>query len=265
MTTVLPRQKSAFATLQYLELEARVADLTARYGGRKPEALIRALVQYEFPGKVAVVSSFGAESAVLLHMVAAIDVAVPVIFLDTLRHFPATLNYQTHLATKLGLRNVIVTTPDPAGIAAEDPDGQLAQTDPDRCCHVRKTLPMIRAVQDFGCLLTGRKRFQSETRTELEPFETQGRWIKANPIWAFSKKELQDYFVQFALPAHPMEKQGFLSIGCEPCTSAVNAGENSRAGRWSRLTKTECGIHSGLATPTDARSDTVSPRTSSAD
>jgi phosphoadenosine phosphosulfate reductase len=246
MHKFVPSHSFAFSTLQQIEAQQRIEELNAKYRGLSAAAIIAGLVRDEFPGRVAMVSSFGAESAVLLHLVAATDPTVPVIFLDTQRHFQATLDYQAALTEHLGLRNVIVTRPDPAGVAAEDPDGQLALRDPDRCCHVRKTLPMIRALRGFHCIMTGRKRFQTETRSALPVFETQDRWIKANPIATWGKNDLQSYMTKFELPRHPLEADGYRSIGCEPCTAAVAAGEDDRAGRWAGQRKTECGIHFGL-------------------
>lgn len=246
MHKFVPSHSFALSTLQQIEAQERIEALGAKYRDQPAAAIIAGLVRDEFPGRVAVVSSFGVESAVLLHLVAVTDPSVPVIFLDTQRHFQATLDYQAALTAHLGLRNVIVTRPDPAGVAAEDPDGQLAARDPDRCCHVRKTLPMIRAIRDFHCIMTGRKRFQTETRSVLPVFEKQDRWIKANPIATWSKDDLESCMTRFGLPRHPLEAEGYKSVGCEPCTAAVAAGEDDRAGRWAGQSKTECGIHFGL-------------------
>jgi phosphoadenosine phosphosulfate reductase len=246
MHGVVPPRPSPVSTLQHLEAQERIDALTERYGAGPPAAIVTALVRHEFPGRVAVVSSFGAESAVLLHLVAGIDSSLPVIFLDTLRHFQETLDYQRKLSDHLGLFNVIAARPDATGVAAEDPANDLAARDPDRCCHVRKTLPMIRALRPFDCLLTGRKRFQSDTRAGLPVFESQDRWIKANPLAAWDRSDLENYFARFNLPRHPLEAQGYPSVGCAPCTRAVAPGEDARAGRWAGHDKTECGIHLGL-------------------
>lgn len=194
MLPASPNPPLQSATLRQLEIYERVDALNARYGTSSADAIIGGIVRDEFPGRVAVVSSFGAESAVLLHLIASVDTSVAVIFLDTLRHFKETLAYHEALVEHLGLRNIYATRPDPNGLAADDPHDDLALRDPDRCCHIRKTLPMVRALQKFECLMTGRKRFQASTRVELPMFEAQDRWIKVNPIARWGKEDVESYF-----------------------------------------------------------------------
>jgi len=196
------------------------------------------------PGDAAVVSSFGADSAVLLHMVAQIDPDLPVYFLETGKHFPETLAYVETLKRKLGLTNVISLTPDPADVARFDPYGELWETDPDSCCHIRKTEPLEPALEKFGGWITGRKRYQTRERGVLPHFElTSDDRIKVNPLAYWSDEDVVAYRKAHDLPAHPLYDKGFKSIGCAPCTSAVAEGEDARAGRWRGLDKKECGIH----------------------
>jgi phosphoadenosine phosphosulfate reductase len=194
---------------------------------------------------IALVSSFGAESAVLLHLVSQIKPDVPVIFLDTGRHFPATLDYVNTLQQRLGL-NLQRVHPQPVLIATEDPDGALAKRDPDMCCTLRKTFPLADALAGYDAWISGRKRFQATSRSAIPVFERDGAKIKLNPLALWSKAEVDAYRARHALPAHPLEQFGFLSIGCEPCTRAVADGEDPRAGRWAHVPdKQECGIHLG--------------------
>ncbi len=194
---------------------------------------------------IALVSSFGAESAVLLHLVSQIKPDIPVIFLDTGRHFPATLDYVDTLEQHLGL-NVLRVCPEASFIAGEDPDLSLAKRDPDMCCNLRKTFPLADALEGFGAWISGRKRFQASSRAAIPVFERDGDKIKLNPLALWSKAEVDAYRARHALPAHPLEQFGFLSIGCEPCTRAVAEGEDARAGRWAHVPdKQECGIHLG--------------------
>ena len=225
---------------------SEAALLNARYGGLGAEAAIRTAVEDLFPRRIALVSSFGAESAVLLHMLSTIDRHVPVIFLDTGRLFAETLEYRTRLADRLGLTDVRSVAPDPARLAAADPHRALWMTNPDLCCHVRKTEPLERALAGFDAWLTGRKRFQNAVRAELPLFEADGERVKLNPLAGWSAAELKAYAGRHRLPDHPLVGKGYPSIGCVPCTSRVLPGEDQRAGRWRGLDKTECGIHVDL-------------------
>ncbi len=194
-------------------------------------------------GPIALVSSFGAESVVLLHMVARIDTATPVIFLDTEMLFPETLTYQREVSEQLGLTDLRVITPDRNAVLVEDVDGILHQADTDACCDLRKTRPLENALRDFGGWITGRKRFQGGQRAALPLFEKEGRKIKINPLADWTPQDIATYMTKHALPRHPLVAQGYPSIGCMPCTTRVSAHEDPRAGRWRDSDKTECGIH----------------------
>ncbi|MDW4498864.1 phosphoadenylyl-sulfate reductase [Sulfitobacter sp. D35] len=234
---------TTFETNSRLELRDRATGLTQRYKGRDAEDILGSIVGNEFAGRIGLVSSFGTDSAVLLHMISRIDPFVPVIFLDTLKHFPETLAYRDDLVARLGLCNIQTITPRPASVQADDPDGTLHQRNPDLCCHVRKTLPMLAALRPLACWITGRKRGQAATRSDMQLFETQDRWIKVNPLIDWSADDVAGYMQAHDLPEHPLKGQGFLSVGCAPCTRAVAPGEDARAGRWADSEKTECGIH----------------------
>ncbi|MDX8348530.1 phosphoadenylyl-sulfate reductase [Cognatiyoonia sp. IB215446] len=194
-------------------------------------------------GPVALVSSFGAESVILLHMIAEIDKATPIIFLDTEMLFPETLAYQQDVAEHLGLTDVRIVGPDRNEVLVEDVDGILHQADTDACCDLRKTRPLNRALKDFGGWITGRKRYQGGRRSTLPLFEKDGAKIKINPLANWTTQDVQDYMTAHALPRHPLVGQGYPSIGCMPCTTRVSAHEDPRAGRWRDSDKTECGIH----------------------
>ena len=217
--------------------------LAARLGGLPAAARVAALAE-EFRGRVALVSSFGADSAVLLHMAAQADPGMPVLFLDTGKLFPETLAHRDRLVRRLGLRGVRVVRPDPAELAAADPLGGLWNADPDRCCALRKVAPLERALSGFDAWISGRKRHQAATRAALPLLESDGAGrLKANPLAAWSADAIEAYRVAYDLPAHPLVAEGFPSIGCRPCTSRVLPGEDPRAGRWRGRGKTECGIH----------------------
>ena len=196
------------------------------------------------PGDLAVVSSFGADSAVLLHLVAQVDPSLPVYFLETGKHFQETLDYVETLKQHLGLLNVHAIHPNQADLARFDPAGTLWETDPDSCCHIRKTEPLEPITELYGGWVTGRKRFQTRERGVLPHFElTSDDRIKVNPLAYFHDSDVNQYKIDHGLPEHPLFAKGYKSIGCAPCTSVVAEGEDPRAGRWRGLDKKECGIH----------------------
>ena len=215
----------------------------ARFAGVAAPEMLRALLTGELHGQIAAVSSFGTESAVLLHMVASADPATPVVFTDTLKMFPETLTYRDTLVELLGLLDVRVIQPDPALLATKDPDGIRHGYDPDGCCDLRKVEPLARGLAPFEAWISGRKGFQAGTRRALPRFEVEDGRLKLNPLADWDKAALDGYFAAHDLPRHPLEAEGYLSIGCAPCTSRVKPGEDPRAGRWRGFDKVECGIH----------------------
>ena len=222
---------------------ADAATLEARFEGVPAPDMLRDLLTGDLAGRVALVSSFGAESAVLLSLVAAIDRAVPVVFTDTQKMFAETLAYRDQLAERLGLTDLRVVRPDPGLLAAKDASGLRWSYDPDGCCDLRKVEPLSRALLGFDAWISGRKGFQSGTRAALPRFEVEDGRLKLNPLADWSSADLAAWFERHDLPRHPLVAQGFASIGCAPCTSAVKTGEDVRAGRWRGWDKVECGIH----------------------
>jgi phosphoadenosine phosphosulfate reductase len=223
--------------------ESEIARLQRRYGQLAAEPLLRAMLENEFPGRIAVVSSFGAESALILALVAAIDPATPVIFLDTGKHFSETLSYRDRLAAHLGLTDVRSVQPAAADVAAADADGRLWDRNADACCHLRKVVPLDRALAGFDAWITGRKRFQSGQRADLDTIEAVDSRIKINPLATWPLARVAAEFRARGLPRHPLLAQGYPSIGCAPCTTRVTDDAPARAGRWAGAEKTECGIH----------------------
>lgn len=224
----------------HAHLAARAADLVRAHAGAPAEVVLAAALEL---GDVALVSSFGADSVVLLHMAARIDRAVPVLFLETGMLFTETLAYQRDVAATLGLRDARVLRPEPEDLFLHDPDGDLHGRDPDLCCTLRKARPLERALHGFDAWVTGRRRAQSAGRSALPLFEADGGRIKANPLAAWSAADLAAYMDAHALPRHPLVARGYPSLGCAPCTTRVAPGEDPRAGRWRGREKTECGIH----------------------
>jgi phosphoadenosine phosphosulfate reductase len=202
-------------------------------------------------GDAAIVSSFGAESAVLLHLIGSIDPAVPVLFLETGKHFPETLAYRDELVAKIGLTGLRNITPDQPVLDQKDGTGLRWSYDPDGCCEIRKVIPLKAALAPFDAQFTGRKAFQSSTRAALPRFEIEEGRLKVNPLADWDKAKIEAYMAEHDLPAHPLVEQGYLSIGCAPCTSIVKPGEDPRSGRWRGWDKVECGIHTPVPEGSD--------------
>ena len=212
------------------------------YFGHSAEMALRKAIQ-DYPDNIALVSSLGADSAVLLHMVSKIDKNLPVIFLDTGKHFRETLAYRDLLIEDLGLTNFQTITPDAAELKAEDADGNLHSSAPDSCCDLRKVRPLDRVIKGYEARITGRKRYQTPDRKNMPILELGGRMVKVNPLAYWSAKDVTAYIRKHDLTPHPMFNLGYLSVGCQPCTTRVAEGEDPRAGRWRNHNKTECGIH----------------------
>ena len=206
--------------------------LETRFARLKASSLLRLAIEDLYPGRIALVSSFGADAAALLHMVAQIDKATPVVFVDTGQHFSETLAYRDDLVERLGLANIIVAMPNAETVMQEDPERFLFASDPDRCCEIRKVRPLAEAIEGYDAWITGRKGFQSATRATLPLFEAEGERIKVNPLVGWSASDVLKYIADAGLPRHPLVAKGFPSIGCLPCTSRVAPGEDPRSGRW---------------------------------
>jgi phosphoadenosine phosphosulfate reductase len=224
------------------------AVLNRQHADATAEEILHDAILGQYAGGIALVSSFGADAAVLLHMVARIAPATPVLFVETGMLFPETLAYQRALAGHLGLRDVRVIRPEAADLAARDPGGMLHRDDTTACCDLRKSAPLARALDGFDAWITGRKRAQAATRAAMPLFEVEdvpgsrrGR-VKVNPLAGWTADRLRAYRKTHALPVHPLVSRGYPSIGCAPCTTPVAAGEDPRAGRWRGQAKTECGI-----------------------
>ena len=222
--------------------EARAARLAATYADASAEEILAGAVS-EFGGSLALVSSFGAESSVLLHIASRVAPDIPVLFLETGKHFAQTLSYRKKLAAALGLTGVQDIAPDPEELAAIDPKGDLWRRDTEACCALRKVRPLDHALSGYDAWITGRKQFHGGARLSLPAFEFVGSHFKVNPLVRWTPEEIEAHRDAHDLPRHPLVAQGFPSIGCWPCTHPVAEGEDVRAGRWRGQAKTECGIH----------------------
>ena len=208
-----------------------------------PGEVIEAALKTVGREHLALVSSFGTESAALLKVMADVDPAIPVIFLDTGWLFEETLAYRDTLIAVLGLTDVRSIKPLEEALSREDPDRELWFNDPDACCRIRKVEPLARALKPFSAWINGRKRFQGGVRADIPVVEQDGARLKFNPFANVSREEIEAIYKTAKLPPHPLIASGFMSVGCMPCTSRTSADEDARAGRWRGRPKTECGIH----------------------
>ncbi len=223
---------------------ARRLDAELRHA--HPKAIIAKALEI-FGDELALVSSFGAESAVLLHMASEVSRDIPMLFLDTGMLFGQTLDYRQQLAAKLKLTDVRDLRPRFEDLATGDPGADLWKTDTDACCHIRKVIPLDMALSGFSAWITGRKRFHGGDRMRLPVVEAADGKLKFNPLANWNKADLEKYAAEHDLPEHPLVAFGYPSIGCWPCTSPVEEGADVRSGRWAGSQKTECGIHTARA------------------
>ncbi len=223
-----------------------IESLNTKYAATAAKDIVDLAIRNIFPERIALVSSFGTESAVLLHMIARTERATPVLFLDTLKHFDETLAYRDRLVARLRLENVRTVQPAASDIVASDADGMLWSSDSDACCDIRKTRPLEREIMRFRALFTGRKRHHGAGRSVLQTFEADGPRIKVNPLVHWDNADVLAYLDRHGLPRHPLADRGYSSVGCAVCTSRVRPGEDFRAGRWRGTGKVECGIHKTL-------------------
>jgi phosphoadenosine phosphosulfate reductase len=208
-----------------------------------PAEVIATALQTVGREHLALVSSFGTESAALLKVMAEVDPAIPVVFLDTGWLFEETLAYRDTLTAALGLRDVRSVKPLEETLNREDPERELWFSDPDACCRIRKVEPLARALKPFSAWINGRKRFQGGLRAAIPVVEQDGARLKFNPFANVSREQIDAIYARANLPPHPLLKSGYLSVGCMPCTSRTSPDEDVRAGRWRGRAKTECGIH----------------------
>jgi phosphoadenosine phosphosulfate reductase len=224
-------------------VEATAAALNRELAEASPTEIVQSALRTVGRDKLALVSSFGTESAALLKIVADVDPQIAVVFLDTGWLFQETLDYRDKLTELLGLRDVRTIKPLDATLQRNDPNGDLWFSDPDACCRIRKVEPLARALEPFSAWFNGRKRFQGGNRADITVVEADGARLKFNPLAHATADELKALYASAKLPPHPLLAQGFTSISCMPCTTRTRPGEDARAGRWRDRGKTECGIH----------------------
>ena len=215
----------ALASLQLRDVEQMTAEELLLWG------------YGEFGDKLCLTCSWQKQSSVLVHMLSEVGLDVPIVELDTQVLFPETYETRGRLVERYGLEL--------RSFRPIDAPDRLWETDPDRCCHIRKVEPLERALRGYDAWITGIRREQSPTRAnaqKVEWSERYGVW-KIQPLVDWDAKRVQAYLAVNEIPYNPLHDRGYPSIGCVPCTRAVAAGEDERAGRWAGSDKLECGIH----------------------
>src|SRR5262249_4912772 len=181
----------------------QLLSLRAAAAGADAVGLARLAID-AFPGRLAVISAFAAESVVLLHLVTGVDPSTPVLFLNTGKLFGETLRYRDRLQDVLGLTDIRSIGPHPDDRKAIDPEGTLWSRDPDACCHFRKVVPLSRALTGFDAVITGRKRFQTAARAGMEKVELVDGRFRFNPLFDWDLAGLMQYIEEHGLPRHPL-------------------------------------------------------------
>lgn len=210
------------------------------------DAIVSQLSEFRQAGQRCFLStSFQSNSVVLLSLISGIDPSLPIYFINTGYHFPETLAFRDTLAERfsLNLREVRSDVPKCSQITR---NGRLLFVErPNYCCYLNKILPLEPVKAEYDVWVSGLRRGQSQHRQGLEKVSSDGeRKIKYLPILDWTQEMVDAYIIENDLPRHPLHEQGYVSVGCEPCTRPViGEGTDSRSGRWQGLAKTECGLH----------------------
>ncbi|MDX1671650.1 MAG: phosphoadenylyl-sulfate reductase [Balneolaceae bacterium] len=187
--------------------------------------------------RILVTSSFGTTSAVLLHIINRVRPNHPIYFIDTRYHFKQTISYKVQL-TRLYSLNVIDLLPDKKA-HQQTRDNRMWSNEPDRCCEINKVKPLSKIKSDFDIWVSGLIGYQNRYRSKLKIIDIDSGMLKCYPLIDWSRDLVNEYMEFHGIPRHPLEKEGYQSIGCTHCT---RCGEN-RSGRWSDISKSECGLH----------------------
>tara|TARA_B100000029_G_scaffold79792_1_gene71301 strand:+ start:3805 stop:4503 length:699 start_codon:yes stop_codon:yes gene_type:complete len=205
--------------------------------------LLNVMIKKIFSKKIVLTSSFGSESIVILHMISKIDRSTPVIFINTGKLFPETLDYAKKIINLLKLNNILVLKPLNKDLKIKDPNENLYKKNPDECCKIRKVFPLEKIINNYDAWITGRKRIHGFEREFINKIEKSSTHIKINPLADWSLEKINKYIKKNNLPEHPLISKGYKSIGCFTCTNKVIYNESIRSGRWKNFKKKECGIH----------------------
>jgi phosphoadenosine phosphosulfate reductase len=206
------------------------------------------ILQYRKEGKkLFTTSSFQSHSIILLHILSRIDSSIPIFFLNTGYHFPETISFKEQITKLFNLNTIDLKSATPRYMQKDGQGRLLFTSDPDHCCYLNKVQPLEGILMSFDVWINGVRADQSTLRKSfsIEEKAPHGT-IRFHPIIDWTSKQIYDYRNQYNLPVHPLESQGYISIGCEPCTRRYDPEMNEREARWYGLNKTECGLHTDL-------------------
>jgi phosphoadenosine phosphosulfate reductase len=218
--------------------------LNARFEDAAPQDILR-WAAGQFGDQLTIVTSFQPTGIVTLHMLQEIAPNLTVMTLDTGLLFPETYALIDEVEARLNLNLIRVKPQQTVAEQATTEGDHLWANDPDRCCRLRKTVPLKDALTGYGAWITGLRRDQSEGRkaTPIISWDKRNGLVKLSPLATWTERMIWTYMEAYELPYNALHNQNYFSIGCAPCTQAVASGEDTRAGRWAGLAKTECGIH----------------------
>ena len=218
--------------------------ISAELESEPPEAVLRWAFR-EFGPDVALATGFGAEGCVLIDMVARITNGARIFYLDTDLLFPETYALIEQLEARYGIRFERRATRLSLSAQAAEYGERLWERQPDLCCQLRKVEPLKEVLTGLRAWVTAIRRDQTPARAHAGIVERDRKFdlIKINPLATWAAQDVWEYITQYNVPYNPLYDHGYGSIGCAPCTTLVQIGENPRAGRWRGSTKTECGLH----------------------
>jgi phosphoadenosine phosphosulfate reductase len=228
----------------YEKTDAKLKLISDEFEAAPPEAVLRWAVE-EFGPDVALATGFGAEGCVLIAMLSTISPGTRIFYLDTDLLFPETYALRDQLEARYGVRFERRTTRLSLSEQAIEHGEQLWQRQPDLCCRLRKVEPLKEMLNGLRAWVTAIRRDQSPARASVGIVERDAKFglIKINPLAAWSSRDVWNHIAKYDVPYNPLHNHGYSSIGCAPCTTPVQIGEDPRTGRWRGTPKTECGLH----------------------
>lgn len=192
-------------------------------------------------------SSFQSHSIVLLHILSRIDKSIPIYFINTGYHFPDTIKFRDQVTDQFGLNLIDLKPTTPRNLQKDTQGKLLYASDPDFCCHLNKVVPMDSILMEYDVWINGVRADQSATRKAMQVEQPAPHGsLRFHPMLDWTNKMIYDYRKEYDLPDHPLESEGYLSIGCEPCTRKFDLEMQEREARWFGMNKTECGLHTQL-------------------
>ena len=221
-----------------------LAELSPTLEQKSPQEILRWAWETYGQG-LTMATAFGAEGCAIIAMLSEITRDVYIFNLDTGYQFPETLETRQRLIDRYGIPIHLVSTEQSIPEMEAEHGSSLYQNNPDLCCYIRKVLPLDKAVQGYDAWISAIRRDQSPARAHapIVGWDPKFKLAKINPLAHWTKGDVWRYLLTHDVPYNPLHDQGYPSVGCWPCTRAIGAGEDDRAGRWAGTAKKECGLH----------------------